>query len=270
MGSFWNFAFATLLIVLWIIAGGFVTQANVKLGPYRNDDDQLSTAYWRTFWAAFITWTLVGLIIILIILVLIGVVTLFATGVGEVGAVAVGGTTAAVTTATTVATKAASTALKANASKGVIKTGISWVTILFLIVALILVSLTGILAATAASSIVSSPNYDPNNEKLSKAYTNCVIAAIMCLGTAGVLIIGFIVYLVIGIQNQRKAKVLEKQIAELEAQQAAQSQLQEAIPATGQSKTSKTDLALSVLQQAQDSELLKAISGQAATYISSL
>ena len=67
MSSFWNFAFGAILIIIWIISGGFVTQANVFLGPYKNKDQYLHSAYWYTFWAAFVTWTLIGIFILLII-----------------------------------------------------------------------------------------------------------------------------------------------------------------------------------------------------------
>jgi hypothetical protein len=100
MSSFFDFLYIAVLILTWIIAGGFVTNANVKLAPLRYDSN-LNTAYWLTFSGAFITWTLIGLTIIgiiyLIILIILGVAVvtvgtgvLFATGVGEVGVAGAG------------------------------------------------------------------------------------------------------------------------------------------------------------------------------------
>jgi uncharacterized membrane protein len=212
MSSSWNFLFGILLVIIWVVAGGYVTQANVFLTSYKNQDPDFHRAYWFTFWAAFVTWFLIGLFILLVILSVLGVVALFGSGVGEVG-VAAGG-----------AAEGAEGLELAEGSEGIggfnmmgaqnyanspdgqnsINTGISWATIGFLVFALILVSITGVLAAIAASSMAESPIYDPSIANLKKSYTNCIIGASMCLGAVGLLIIGIIIYFVVGHQRQQK------------------------------------------------------------------
>lgn len=193
MSSFWNFAFGAILIIIWIVAGGFVTQANTYLHHYRNDDKYMHSAYWYTFWAAFVTWTLIGIFILLIILSIIGVVALFGTGVGEAG-----------TAAEAAEVESAETMGKGKKSGKIAGKTISWFTIAFLIFALFLVATTGILAAIAASDMVKSSSYDNTNRKLTSAYQSCIISASVCLGAVGIIIIGIITYIAIGFQKKKK------------------------------------------------------------------
>lgn len=204
MSTFWNFAFGAVLVLIWIISGGFITQANVKLSSYKNKDDELHRAYWASFWASFITWTLVGIFIILVILSVLGIFALFGTGAGEAG-VAVEGTESV---ALKSASKAAGKGNEKGKGKGAVGTGISLVTVLFLLFALGLVILTGILSAISASSIAKSPNYSSSNADLNKAYKNCIISASMCLGATGIILIGIITYFVI--KEKKKGKVANK------------------------------------------------------------
>lgn len=223
MSSFWNFAFGALLVLIWIVAGGFVTQANVKLHSTKDKDSDLNKAYWYTFWAAFITWFLVGIFILLIILSVLGIVALFGSGVGEAGAAAEGGAVAAegaegaeTAEAAEAEEGAAGRSRKANEAakspqgQSAVSTGVSWLTIAFLVFALILVAITGVLSALAAASMIRSPNYDPSNANLRTAYTDCIIAASMCLGAGGLLIIGIIVYFIIGEQHKKKIEAQQK------------------------------------------------------------
>ena len=212
MSSFWNFAFGALLVIIWIVAGGFITKTNVLLGPYKNDDDNFNNAYWYSFWAAFVTWTLIGIFIILVILSVIGVIALFGSGVGEAGAVAEGGIAATEGAETVTLAGVGKKSASSKEGKGAISTGISWLTIGFLIFALILVGITGILSALTASSMVKSTNYDPSNDKLKNAYNNAIIAASLCLGAGGLLIIGIIAYFIVGEQRKRKIKA-QKELA---------------------------------------------------------
>lgn len=228
MSSFWNFVFGAILIIIWVLAGGFVTTANINLTNYRNLDLQLHQAYWFTFWAAFVTWFLVALFIILVILAVIGVVGLFSTGVGEAGLAAEGveGGLAASEEFTTLSK--GQDLLKYKDSQG-----ISWATIGFLIFAFILVSVTGVLSAIAADEMVKSSNYKNTDNKLVVAYRDCIISASMCIGAAGILIIGMITYYIVGYQRQKKIeaenKLIEKerrlqlaQIKELQQKSAVQ------------------------------------------------
>lgn len=213
MSSFWNFAFGAILIVIWIISGGYVTQANVFLTHYKNTDEHLHRAYWFTFWAAFVTWFLIGIFIILIILSLVGVVALFGSGAGEAGVAAEGAEGAEVAEEESALSRAQKEeGGKSKKEETVPKEGISWLTIGFLIFALVLVGVTGVLAAIAASSMTQSSNFDPSVKRLKQAYDDCVIAAAMCLGAGGLLLIGLFTYFIVGIERQKKIDTAKKAV----------------------------------------------------------
>lgn len=201
MSSFFTFAFSALLIIIWIIAGGFITQSSVLLHPTRDKDHNLHRAYWYSFWAAFVTWTLIAIFIILIALAVFGVVGLFSTGAGE---------------------EATAADYLSSGAKSSITGNISWITVGFLIVALILVFVTGVLSALCADNIKKSPNYKPTNADMQKAYHNAIIAASMCLGAGGLLIIGLIAYFIINYQESKKAQqAAETRALEEQSNQAA-------------------------------------------------
>lgn len=202
MSSFLNFIFGAILVIIWIVAGGYVTQANIALGPYKNDDPELHRAYWFTFWAAFTTWTLIGIFIILVVLSVIGIVALFGSGVGEAGLAA--RQLSAAKGAGGSRYDAGISYIESPEGQANISTGISWLTIGFLIFALILVGVTGVLAAIAASSMTKSPNYKPDDVSFKTAYNDCVISASLCLGAGGLLILGIIIYFIVGLQRQRR------------------------------------------------------------------
>lgn len=234
MSSFLNFIFGAVFFLIWIIAGGFITQANVKLTSYKNKDDNLNKAYWYTFWAAFTTWFLVGAAIIVGILAAIGVVGLFATGAAvtavapEVVLPVAAEATEAGVEGGVAASEVASTAGKAGSAKEIVKyagKGVSAVTIAILIAGLILVNVTGILAALAASEMGKSPNYDPTNSDLKKAYDDCITTTVMCLATAGLFIIAIISYIVTSKRKKKKAKEAEE-LAIKERQMMSQPSLQ--------------------------------------------
>ena len=209
------FTFSALLIVIWIIAGGFITDASVKIHGSKDANDEMHKAYVLSTWAAVITWLLIGLFISLIILAVLGVVTVtgvaYSTGVGEYETVLM--TIEGVATATSQATKS----LAAGTASHPVKKGFSWFTIGFLFLALFLVTITGVLSALTASSMVKG-NFtsltDHNVEKLQKAYNDAIIAAVASLASAGLIIIGIITYIVI--VNVRKSK-LKQQMAETQA-----------------------------------------------------
>lgn len=183
MSTFFTFAFSALLIIIWIIAGGFITQSSVLLHPTIDKDTFLHKAYWYSFWAAFVTWTLIAIFLILIVLAVLGVVGLFSTGVGE---------------------EATAADVLGSSKISSVTNNISWLTVIFLIVALILVAVTGVLSALTADNIKKSPNYKPTDAKMKKAYTNAIIAASLCLGAGGLLIIGMIAYFVLTWQETKK------------------------------------------------------------------
>ena len=215
MGSFWNFLFAAILVIIWIVAGGYITQANVKLGPSKNTDSNLHNAYWYSFWAAFITWFLIGAFLLLVIIAAVfgigGVFVLFGSGAGEVATAGVaegaeGAAAEGVAAEGAEGEGAFSQYAKTIDVKKTASTAANIITIVSLIIALILVTITGVLSAATATNISRSSNFDPSNTNMSKAYTDSIVAASLCLGAAGLLIIGIIVYIVVSVQRKNKIK----------------------------------------------------------------
>lgn len=177
-------------------------------------DSDIYRADTFAFWAAFVTWFLVALFVVLLILSGVGIVALFGSGAGEAGVAAEGAESEAALSRYSQAKN------YANSPQGQseITTGISWATLAFLIFALILISVTGVLSALAASSLAKSPNYNPSVSQLKRAYDDAIIAASISLGAVGLLIIGIIVYTILGVISSRK----------VEAQKMAIQQQQEA------------------------------------------
>lgn len=173
-----RFLFASLLLLIWIVAGGFATQANVFLSGYRDKDPQMKQAYRLTFWVAFITWFLIGVAIIIICV-------MFFTGAGEA--------------------EVAEGEASAEESELSGKNKNSFLTNIFFLVSFILVLITGFLSMFAAVNIKNSANYNSTVSRLRTAYKNCIISASLSLGTVGILIIGYIAY----IANKNKKKQLK-------------------------------------------------------------
>jgi hypothetical protein len=186
MNVFWNILFASILLIIWIISAGYITRTSVLLNNYKNLDNNLNSAYWYAFSVAFLIWTLV-------IIAIIGIVLIFVFGPKIAEA----------------ASEALST--KVIASEESLETtakGVSWGTLTFLIIALIIVFVTGVMSALIASNIGNSPHYDSNQGNLSLAYSDAIIAASLSLAASGVIIIGLIVYIVT--KNKEKEVAIEK------------------------------------------------------------
>lgn len=247
MSSFLNFLFGFILILIWIVAGGFITQASIFLTPFKDRDTEMHRAYWFAFWASFTTWSLVAIFIILIILSVIGVVALFGSGVGEAGAAA---------EEAEGASSLAQIRGYAGSSEGqlTISSGISWFTLAFLVFALILVGITGVLSAIAAGSMAASSHFDRSNSRLVTAYNDCIIAASLCLGAAGILLIGILVYFIIGLRQQREHNKELAEVAALRQQSIRRSILQ---------RTESQQLQLHLQQQLQMQQLQQALAQQA-------
>ncbi len=90
MASFVNILIISVLLLLWVIAGGYVTTASALLNPYKDKSEDYGRAFGTSTAAAVITWVLVGFILIGGVLAFLGVgalfVGLFGSGVGEAGA----------------------------------------------------------------------------------------------------------------------------------------------------------------------------------------
>ena len=184
---------AIALIIIWIVAGGYITQANVKISGNKDNDgtDYLHNAYHYSFWAAFATWTLVGLAVILIVFgILIGGL-LFATGVGEV---------------------ALDSAAIAKGISGV-QPHVSKLGITLLVLGVVLGLITGILSAMTAVNVKKSSQYD-SSEDLQKAHTDAVIASIITLTSVGLTFIAIIGYLVYVSKQKKKYKLAHEKAVE--------------------------------------------------------
>jgi hypothetical protein len=173
MSKWWYIFLIILLLVIWVVSGGYMTQTSILLTNYKNVDNNLSSAYWYAFAVAFITWTLV-------ILAIFGLAGLFFFA----PEIAVASTEAAEASFTTpqvgmLASQAAST-----------------ITVLSIIIALILVFVTGILSALTATNIVGSSNYKTSDLNLSKAYNDSIVATALSLVTGILLIIFMVSYFV--------------------------------------------------------------------------
>lgn len=192
MSSYWGILLAVVLILIWIIAGVYITQANIKIRGFEDDDQFFNTANNYAFWAAFITWFLVALFVLLVILSVIGVVGLFSTGAGEAEE--------AGAAEESVSSKLFKQYQSTQAPSG----GISWSTIIALIFAMVLVAITGVLAAMAADQLSQSHQFTQSNPDMKSAYDDCIIAAIICLGIDSLIILGVIFYLFVGFFEDRK------------------------------------------------------------------
>lgn len=221
MGSIWNIVFAFGLLLIWMVAGVFITDASVKLGSYKDVDSYFSSAYWYAFWAAFITWFLVILVfLIIVIIIVLGLLGFAVLSVGTAGAADVAiaevgvdagigatvgvGTELAIGSTEVVDTSldTAANAVKATQKRGAISKTIYVGTLIFLGVALVLTITTGVLSALTARAMVSSPNFIPSDPDLNSAYINSIVAACLNLGAAGLIIIGFIAYYIL--YNKKK------------------------------------------------------------------
>jgi amino acid permease len=196
MSSFYNILFGVGLIIIWIISGGLITSAEIKIKPNRNQDPHLNAAYVQSLWGAIVTWFLVALFILLIGLSIFGFIAIFGSGAGE----------AAEAGEVLEESEGFSTSKKNRFNpKGNVETS------LFLILAVILTGITGVLAALAADNMTKSKNFKPGgktpkDKRLKNAYDKLIVAAIISLSGVGLLIIGFITYAVINHNKKKKIK----------------------------------------------------------------
>jgi len=196
MSSYWGIILVVILILIWIIAGGYITQANIKIRGFEGNDQFFRTANNYAFWAAFITWFLVALFVLLIILAIAGVVALFSSGAGEAGEAE-----AAVSEEETTYSKVYKQYQKSSESSQTSQSSddtISWSTIIILFFAFVLVGITGVLAALAADQLKQSHLFSDSDPNMVIAYNDCITAAIICLGTDILIILGIIFYFFIG------------------------------------------------------------------------
>lgn len=158
MSKFLNIFLSIILIVIWIISGGFITQANVFI-QYHRDDDYLKKAYLYSFSASFITWFIVGVFVLIIVLACFGVIEVIG-----------------------------------SASSFASKSGIA--VKVFLICSFILTFVTGILSVLTAIylQISNEKNKSFSIKRLHQAYIDSIISSCMCLVSTILLIISFFLF----------------------------------------------------------------------------
>lgn len=216
MGWIRNFIFFGILLLVWAVAGGFITQATVFLQNYKNSP-YTSTAYKYGVIVTCITWILIGITAI-VICIGIGTGTIAAAGAAAEEAIATG--------------------------------SISYVAIFALVIAIILNMITGVLSVYMALNIAKSPKYSSSNHTLSTAYEYSIIGACMCLISVGILIIGMIIYLTTKHQQKMKYQAREKELTEKHNQliQAKETQLVKAKQTRQQIAQAQQEAQLAELQ----------------------
>lgn len=202
MASFLSWIFSFVLIAVWVTAGGFITEANIFID--KDKEENFGKAKMYSLIAALVTWILLGIFIILLGLAIFGVITLFGSGVGEAGLAAesIGGGL-----------------LKAGAESKLKKVGLSWFTILFLLFAVFLVTLTGVLSVLTAVNLQRSTTFseEKQTDREQKAYLDSIIAASLSLGTVGLLLIGLATYIGVSISKKKKVARILRENAEKKA-----------------------------------------------------
>lgn len=180
--NFWVALAGLVLIAIWVVAGGFITQASTLFHATRVVNEQANRAYWYAFWAAFVTWTLVGLSLIAAFLSIFGIFEIFSFA-------------------------SVATVLTPNSKPK----GVSASTVLFLLFAMGLVFTTGILSALSAYNIQQSGVLNVNDERVNKGYRDCIIAAVASLTAGGLIVIAIIVVIVLGqIRKGKETKIIEQ------------------------------------------------------------
>jgi len=190
--------FALFLIVIWIIAGVFITITEINVKPYSGQDPLMGKGYTYAFWAAFVTWFLLALFIVLVIG---GAALLYSSGAGEAEA-----GEAALEEFEAQQAEGGAGGFKGLGERKEIKGGANAVAVILISLFIGLLFITGILAALSAYDIVESPIFDPTNASLNKAYIDAIVAASLSLGIVGLLIIGLITYVVVSKTSKSSKK----------------------------------------------------------------
>jgi len=154
-----------VLLILFFISAGLLTQASTKIGPGTTDPN-LSYAYSILTWLVVLIWLLVALIIIGIIIYFI----FYAEASPEIELAS------------------AYNQLKQNETTSTLGVGLT----ILLFVIIVLVIIVGVFAAIAASSISKYGGYKTQPD-IYRAYEDCAISAVLCLGAIGI-IIGILIY----------------------------------------------------------------------------
>jgi len=158
--STWTTILSIILLLIFLISGVIITSSSLNLYTTKDTDSYFANAYYYSTWASVVTWVLVALAIIAV-----GVYMYF------------------------YFQEAPKLTLISSYTQPT-----SW-SILFLIIMLILVIIIGILAAYTTYNIDQSKNYNPNVPSQYRAREEALVTAILCLVSAGLLLVWGIVEL---------------------------------------------------------------------------
>lgn len=156
-----------ILLLIFLLSGVIITSASINLGALKDTSTFFANAYYYSTWAAALTWCIVAITILSV-----------------AGYYILGWVYEA---------EVPEAAILQSLQKNTPSSSWSGWSILFLIIILILVVINGCLAAAAASQIASDPNYNPNNTQQYRAKEEAIITAILCLTSAGLLLVWGIV-----------------------------------------------------------------------------
>lgn len=159
---------SVVLLLIFLISGVIITNASINLGSLKDTSTFFANAYYYSTWAAVLTWVIVALAILSV-----------------AGYYILGWVYEA---------EVPEAAILSSLQKVPSSSWSGW-SILFLIIILILVIVNGCLAAATASQISSDPNYNPNVPQQYRAREEAIITAILCLTSAGLLLVWGIVEL---------------------------------------------------------------------------
>lgn len=228
------------LLLLWFITGIYMASASTELMKYTKNDPSIATAQSYAFWGSFITFTLFGLGVILLIgfVILLIFAPELLIGVGVEGAVDVGaevGIEAAEDVGENVVETGVKKVIKKGAKKALKeekkKKSSSWITdiiYIFLYGAIALLLLNGVLAIIATIHIDSSSL----KSSVKSAYNDLVDAAIISISTVGIIIIIYFLrkYLAHKKETRQQQKdtehsvQIQQQAIETKQEQAAEAQ----------------------------------------------
>lgn len=165
-----------VLIIIFLVSAGLLTQASTKIGP-NNTDSNLSRAYKITTWISVLTWV----ILLLIILGLALYFWVYAEEAPEVTAL-----------------NYYNQIKEQPQSLGIFLS-------LFLFIVMLLILVVGIFSVMAAIDISRYSGYKTSAD-IYRAYEDCAISAVLCLSAFGITIGIILYYHYSSYNNQRQLK----------------------------------------------------------------
>ena len=174
-----------VLLLLWIITGGFITEANIYLDKYKDSNTYLNKAWKYTFAVAFMTWFIVALAIIGIVALVFG-----------------GGEALGIKFAKS---------QQNNLKKGKLP-NIELYIIIFFLFALSLLIISSVLAVVSYTEIEKNLKLQNgiNNNDINKAYTSTKYGFIFGFISVGLALILLLVYIIKYEKDRKNENKLDK------------------------------------------------------------